>query len=133
MFMLRRSTKRSVIFTIHFYRLHNNIYRLLDGFVNGCFVAVICTAIKNNKMKRDAFDMFKATALLVVTSLLVMAYTTIERAVATPSVKTHDRVVLPAVTPVAIGLMDKPENTKTYYYESKKKQLCMIKQSAESK
>ena len=60
-------------------------------------------------MKRDAFDVFKVIVLVIVTSLLVMAYTTIEKSISVSSEKSN--LAIPGANPVAPKLAGKSKNT----------------------
>ncbi len=61
-------------------------------------------------MKRDAFDVFKGIVLLIITSLMVMAYTTIEKSVVVAP--GNGNTVSPGIAPVATELIDKSKNVK---------------------
>lgn len=76
-------------------------------------------------MKNDAIDMFKGIVLLIITSLLVMAYTTIEKTVITPASKTG-QVGLP-VTPATISLVDKSKEIKAEPKKLKSTEYLLVK------
>jgi hypothetical protein len=57
-------------------------------------------------MKKYTTDMAKLIALIIITPVLVMAYTKIESSVST-NAAVQTQVGIPGATPVSIGLMNK--------------------------
>jgi hypothetical protein len=85
--------------------------RLSDSF-NGPQQSFLC--VTNNqkllRMKKYTTDMVKLLSILLVTPVLVMAYTKIEKAIS-PVATEKSQVGVAGITPVSIGLMNTGTDT----------------------
>lgn len=64
-------------------------------------------------MKKYTTELFKLLALAIVTPMLVMAYTTIEKKVTTTPAKEATQETFTGTTPVSVGLMESPKAVST--------------------
>lgn len=60
--------------------------------------------IKTTEMKKYTTEMAKLITLIIITPLLVMAYTKIENSVSGPTI--HEQPIVTGATPVSIEMMD---------------------------